>query len=331
MGMRQLQAIKSGAPDVLELREVPVPEPREGQALIRVAYATLNPLDVLIRQGRAQWMAGGWPFTPGVEYSGRVEAVGPGVDRALAGQDVISFSEFGGCAEFAVAPANRLLPLQAALGWKVATAWRTPTLTAWHVLVAAARLQPRETVLIHSAAGPVGIMATQVARELGAKVIGLAGGPEKIAFARPYGADILFDYRLPDWPEQVMRYTAGKGADVIVDGNGGQVATRNYAAMAPNGRLFYLGASSGISPPPVANGLLIAKSLSVGGFNLNSVPQEVLAAAENPLAQRLARGEWRFPIGETVPLADAAALHARFEARLLAGRSLIEVGGDLAR
>ena len=327
--MKALICEMPGGPEALRIAEIATPVPGEGQALVRVAYCTLNPLDVLIRQGRACWMAGGWPFTPGLEYSGLVEAVGPGVDRGLIGKPVISFSEFGGCAEYALAPANRVMPLDLALGWKVGTAWRTPTLTAWYLLNAAARLQSGETVLIHSAAGPVAIMATQIAHDMGARVIGLAGGADKIAFARPFGADILFDYSHDGWPEQVMRYTANAGADIIIDGNGGPAAARNHEAIATNGRLYHIGASSGTTPPQVAPSLLIAKSFSVGGFNLNSIPEATLPATERFLMERLANGQWKFPIGPVAPLAESAALHARFEARTIAGRALIEIGGEL--
>ena len=215
------------------------------------------------------------------------------------------------------------------LGWKLGAAWRTPTLAAWFALTHAGRVHPGETVLIHSAAGPVGIMATQAAKDLGAKVIGLAGGPAKIDFARPYGADILFDYRQPAWVDQVMSYTAGRGVDLILDGNGGGAAVNNYKVIAPNGRVVYLGATSGMAPPDVAVQVTIAKSFSVGGFNLNSIPESTIVASERKLIDRLVSGSWRFPIGDIVPLEEVPRLHARFEARELKGRSLIRIGGDL--
>ncbi len=327
--MKKLSADGPGSPDVLRVREGPIPIPGEGEALIKVAYAVLNPLDVLVRQGRAQWMAGKWPFTPGLEYGGIVEGVGPGVSQDIIGRRVVSFSEFGGCADYAVAPAARLLPLRQDLGWRIGIAWRTPTLTAWHLLNDAIKLTKGETIMIHSAAGPVGVMATQFAKEMGARVIGLAGGAAKIAFAREFGADILFDYRDDQWAAQVGRYTGGDGVNVIIDGNGGPQTLRNYELVAPNGRVFHIGASSGMGAPQVAPQMLIAKSFSIGGFNLNSIAEERLLADEAKLAVKMARGLLRFPLGEVVRLEDVTALHTRFEARQVAGRALIEIGGEL--
>jgi NADPH2:quinone reductase len=327
--MKLIVAGGPGGPEVLQLRAAEKPVPQEGQALIRVAAAALNPLDVLVRQGRVQWMAGKWPFTPGLEYGGIVESVGPGVDSGWIGRKAISFAEFGGCAEYALAPASRLLPLNPELGWHRGIAWRTPTLMAWHLLNDAARLQRGETILIHSAAGAVGAMATQIAKDLGARVIGLAGGPAKIAFAQGFGADALFDYRLSDWPAQVARFNGGQGVDVIIDGNGGPNAPRNYELIAPNGRVFHIGATSGMAAPQVAPQMLIAKSFSVGGFNLNAIPEETLAVVERTLAKKLVQRAWRFPVGQVAQLQDVPALHARFEAREVAGRAIIDIGGDL--
>ena len=309
--------------------DMPLPEPEEGQVRVRVAYVALTPLDVLVRQGRVSWMAGRWPFTPGLEFSGVVDKIGPGGDARRLGQAVTSTADFGGCAEYALARADRLDPLVRELGWPVGTAWRTPTLAAWFALTEAAGLGQGQTVLIHSAAGPLGIMATQMARKTGARVVGVAGGPDKIAFARPFGAETLLDNRNPGWPAQAMAFTGGRGFDLIVDGNGGSAAQRNYELVAPNGRVLYMGATSGFSPPPVAIPLLIAKSFAVAGFNLNGISTERITEAEVELARKLIKRELVFPVKEIVGLDQVADLHRRFEARELMGRSLVKVGGDL--
>jgi NADPH2:quinone reductase len=323
--MQRIEASHPGGPEVLHLAEAPVPVPKPGEVRVKVAYATLTPLDVFIRQGRIKWLAGDWPFVPGQEFSGRIEAVGPGVDTAWRGKAVLSFSEFGGCAEHACVPVKRLALLDEALGWPVATAWRTPTLAAWYALTAALRLQKGETLLIHSAAGPVGIMATQIAAELGARVIGLAGGPAKIAYAKPFGASTLIDYRLPDWPAQVRAASGGTGVAAILDGNGGSTALRNYEVLAPQGRVLYLGATSGMAAPDVPSSLLVGKSIGVGGFNLNSIPDAAIEADLPRLVERLAKGKWRFPVAQVAELADVPSLHAAFEARQLMGRVVIQI------
>ncbi len=326
--MQIIQADYPGMPENLLLQEVPKPVPNAGEVLIKVAYTTLTPIDVFIRQGRVKWLNGTWPFVPGLEFSGRVEALGPGVESHWQGKAVLSFSEFGGCAEYACVPAKRLVPLDESLGWDVATAWRTPTLAAWYALTSALNLRQDETLLVHSAAGPVGIMAAQIAGELGAKVIGLAGGAAKIAYARQFSPAIFFDYSQPDWMQQVRAAVPG-GVTAVIDGNGGAQATRNYEVMAPQGRILYLGATSGTVAPDVPVGLLVGKSLSVGGFNLNSIADARIEADLPGLVRKLANGKWRFPLSETVALAEVPSLHARFEARGLQGRVLIRVAGNL--
>ncbi len=323
--MQIIQANHPGGPEVLHLADGPKPQPQAGDVLVKVAYATLTPLDVFIRQGRVKWMNGTWPFTPGLEFSGRIEAVGPGVDAGWRGKAVLSYSEFGGCAAYTCVPVKRLALLDEKLDWPVATAWRTPTLAAWYALTAALKLQKGETLLIHSAAGPVGIMATQVGQELGARVIGLAGGPAKLAYARAFGADTLIDYRQPDWPAEVRAATGGKGVEAIIDGNGGSTSMRNYEVLAPQGRVLYIGATSGMTAPDISTALLVGKSISVGGFNLNSIPEAVIDAELPRLAERLVRGKWRFPISQVAELADVPSLHAAFEARQLMGRVVIQI------
>jgi NADPH2:quinone reductase len=323
--MLKLVAEHPGAPDELKIVDIPMPDPGPGQVRVKVAYVALTPLDVLMRQGRVGWLAGKGPFTPGLEFSGIVDKLGAGVDAKWLRQAVLSVSQFGGCAEYVIVEARRIDPIDTRLGWPMATAWRTPTLTAWYALHRVARLSRGETVMIRSGAGPVGIMATQIAREIGAKVVSLVGGATKIEFARGYGAEILVDYRLPDWASRVAEATSGRGVDVVLDGNGGGSAARNYELIAPNGRIVYLGATTGVTPDAVTVPLLIAKSFSVAGFNLNSIEPTRLATDETALWRKLSSGTLRFPVSDIVGLEGAVELHRRFEARELMGRALIRV------
>ncbi len=313
----------------LQLSEVPVPTPGKDEVLIKVACCALIPLDVLMRQGRVPWLADKWPMVPGLEFGGTIVGVGSGVDTAWVGRKVVSVSTLGGCAEYAVAPVHRLDPLHEALGWAVGVAWRTPTLTAWYALTEAARLRRGQTLLIHSAAGAVGIMATQIAKAQGAKVIGLAGSGAKLAYASSFGADALFDYSMESWTGEVARYTGGAGVNVILDGNGGSRAAKNYALIAPSGCIINIGATAGFPPADVSIPLLIAKSFSVGGFNLNAMDESILAGEEAVLAASLASGRLRFPLAETVAFSQVADLHRRFEERSLAGRCVIKVADTL--
>ena len=155
---------------------MPVPEPQEGQARIRVAFASIKPIDTFARSGTLHFLPVPWPLIPGMEFSGIVDAVGPQVDDALVGRRVINIANFGGFAEFAVADAAHLLTMPDELDFKSASVVFAPIHTAYQFLKYGGRLQSGETVLVHSAAGAIGLVLTQMAKEQGAHVIGLAGG-----------------------------------------------------------------------------------------------------------------------------------------------------------
>jgi len=325
--MKAIVAASPGPPDVLELRDLPVPEPGPGQVRIRVAYAALNPLDTHARAARIEWGAPTFPFTPGYEYSGRVDAAGEGVDGGLLGRRVVALGEWGGCAEFALATAARLVEIPEGLDWRLGTVFHTVTFSAWHVLHTAGRLRPSDHVLLHSAAGPVGLMATQIAKEAGATVYGLCS-TGKMDFARPYGADHLIDAR-GDWAPEVKRLSGGRGVDLIVDGVAGPESVRNYEALAPLGQVIYIGAVSSQPPPVDISRQLYAKTIAVRGFVVYVAMAHTRGREKPEIHEALRSGRWKIPITTVVPLADTASLHARFENRELYGKSLIEVGGDL--
>jgi NADPH2:quinone reductase len=326
--MRAVVAEAPGGPEVLRMRDLPVPAPGPGQVRLRVAYSGLNPLDVFARAGRVSWMPVPWPFVPGLEHTGRVEAIGPGADPSLLGRRMISRQQWGGCAELSLAAASALVPVPEGFDWKTATVFRGCGHTAWHVLHAPPALRAGQVAVFHSAAGPVGLMLTQIAKSRHAIVIGLAGGPRKIAFARPFGADHLIDYLAADWPAETRRLTGGRGADLIVDGNGGPQAARNYEAVDVGGRIIYTGATAGSPAPDVSVALLVGKSIAVAGFNLPLL--EGAEAKEIPeLLEAIRSGRFRVPLGEEAALQDVPALHARFERRELVGRTVIRVGGEI--
>ncbi len=326
--MRCVVAEQPGGPETLALKAVTVPEPGPGQVRIRVAYSALNPLDTHARANRIKWGHPGFPFTPGYEYAGRVEKTGDGVDPTLIGRRVAAMSEWGGNADFAIATASRLVPVPDPFDWKLAATFATCAPTSWHLVHSAGRLQEGMVLLVHSAAGAVGSLTTQIAVEAGARVIGLAGGPEKVAYARQFGAEAVLDYSSGDWVEQVKEMTGGRGADVIVDGNAGPEAPRNYEAVAPLGNVIYLGAMAG-QAPPVNISQLIGRSFSVTGF-VQFFHQARSGGAENAqIVEALASGRWRIPVEQVFPLEDVPRAQALFEGRRLTGRSLIEAGGEV--
>jgi NADPH2:quinone reductase len=326
--MRAILAERAGGPETLELVQRPVPTPGPGQVRIRVAYSALNPLDTHARADRIKWSHPGFPFVPGYEFCGLVDAVGDGVDAALVGQRVASAGEWGGNADYALATAARLVRIPASFDWRIGATFSTCAPTSWHLVHSAGRVRRGDVVVIHSAAGAVGALTTQIAKSAGALVIGLVGGADKVAYARQFGADHLIDYRADDWPARVRDLSGGRGADLIIDGNQGPDAPKNYQAIAPCGNVIYLGAMGGPAPE-VAIGLLVGKSFSVSGFVQYFWQAKTKYAEMAEIVPKLASGEWRIPIEQVLPLEQVPQAHADFEGRRLKGRTLIRVGGDL--
>ena len=328
--MRAVVATKPGGPEVLQLTDLPIPEPGPGQVRLRVAYVGMNPLDAMARGGNAAWMGITFPYTPGLEYSGIVDALGEGVKALMMGQRVTSRAAFGGYADYALAPANTLVPLDDRIDLKTGAVYNGCSSTAWFLLVEAIRAQRGETALFHSAAGPVGIMLTQIAKSRGLKVIGLTGGPDKISYAKQFGADHLIDYLKDDWTDQVMAMTGGRGADIIVDGNAGPHATKNYGVVAPFGRVFFIGATAVSYPAAPEIPFLLHKSFSIGGFSMMAVNPASYEKGHAVIRDAVADGSWKVPVSEEVALENVADLHARLAARKIHGRAIIRVGGDIA-
>ena len=329
--MQAFQIDEPGGPGKLRLVELPAPQPAAGQVRVRVAYCGLNPLDIIVRRGEAAWMGAKWPFVPGVEHSGVVDALGEGVSERLLGRGVVSRQAFGGNAEFSILPVANLIVLSDEMDLKSGTVYRGCSHTAWRIVYEAVPLRPGTWALFHSAAGPVGVMLTQFAKRGGLKVIGLVGGPAKLGFAAQFGADALVDLQAtPDWATEVTRITEGAGAHLIVDGNGGAESARNFEVVAPGGEVVFIGATSGAPAAPVAPGLLIVQHAAARGFNLNvaerlGVSGEALDAQIIPLLQS---GAVKLPIASVSPFEAIPELHRRFENREIQGRAVIEVGGE---
>ena len=326
--MRAIVAEAPGEPDSLRLREIPVPEPGEAEVQIRVAYSPLNPLDTHARADRIKWSHPGFPFVTGYEYAGRIERVGTGVDSNMIGTRVAVRGQWGGNADFAVAPVRELVMIPDKFSWMLGSVFSTTGPTAWHLVYSAGRVRRGQTVLVHSAAGSVGALTAQIAKSAGARVIGLAGGPEKCEYAAQFGMDKVFDYQLGDWPDKVMAVTDGRGADVIIDGNAGPDAALNYEVCAPLGNVIYIGAIAGHAPD-VNISMLIGKSISVTGFVVPLHQQTTHGAEQADIESRLSSGDWVIPIEMIATLDAVPELHRQFEARELVGRTLIEVGGDV--
>jgi NADPH2:quinone reductase len=281
----------------------------------------------MLRRQRLDWLPVSYPFIAGLEHSGVIDAVGPGVGQELVRRRVLSRTSFGGYADFSIARAEELIFLDDRIDLKTGCAYRGCTYTAWHALHLSARLQPGERVLIHSAAGAIGAMLMQIARDADAQPYGLAGGAAKVEFAEQIGGCPVVDYLRKDWPARLAEVSGGSGFAVIIDGNGGPNAAHNDELIAPLGRIIYIGATAGSYPEPVAVPALIHGSYSVGGMTLGQIEVAAGSEADRRITEKVASGAWRIPITETVDLEHVADLHRRLEARELMGRAVIRVRG----
>jgi NADPH:quinone reductase len=326
--MRAVVVDAPGPPEVMQLREVPRPEPGPGQVRLRVAFVGMNPVDALARREKLDWMPVRYPFVPGLEHTGVVDALGADVEAAWLGRRVLSRVSFGGYADYSLAPVRTLFVVPEGISLRDGCVYRGCSYTAWHALHRCARLQPGERVLVHSAAGAVGVMALQIARAAGATAVGLCGGARKVAWLRERGLEGIIDYSREDWAAQARAAVPGGAFDVIIDGNCGPNAVHNTELIAPLGRIVYLGAMAGSYPPPVPVELLIAKSFAVMGMTLRQVEVAPGSEGDRAIVEAVRSGHWRLPIGEVVPLEQVVELHRRLEARALCGRGIIEVGGE---
>jgi NADPH2:quinone reductase len=232
------------APSALAVREAPEPVAGPGSLVVDVRAAGCNFFDILMVQGQYQ-VKPPFPFVPGAELAGTVRAVGAGVDRFAPGDRVFASAGLGAFAERAQVPAVATWKMPDGMSFEEAAGLPIVYPTSYAGLVFRAGLRAGETVLVHAAAGGVGIAAVQIAKALGARVIATAGGAEKLAVAREAGADELIDYRADDWVEAVKRATGGRGADVIYDSVGGDVTDKSLKCIAWNGRLLVIGFASG--------------------------------------------------------------------------------------
>jgi NADPH2:quinone reductase len=252
-------------PSELAVSEVPEPEVRAGTLKVEVRAAGCNFFDILMVRGEYQ-VKPPFPFIPGGEIAGVVREVGDGVEGFAEGDRVLASPNIGGFAEVAVTPTAGAYRLPAGMSFAEGAALPIVYPTSYAGLVHRANLRPGENLLVHAAAGGVGLSAVQIGKALGARVIATAGGRDKLAIVRQNGADEVIDYREEDFAERVMALTGGEGADVIYDSVGGDVFDRSLKCIAWNGRLLVIGFASGRIPTVKANRILL-KNIAVTGLH----------------------------------------------------------------
>ena len=243
--MRQIWITRAGAPEVLQIKEAPDPEPKAGEVRIRVEASGINFADILGRLGLYPDLPP-VPVVPGYEVSGRVDAVGAGVDASWIDRDAFALTRFGGYADTVVVPLGQVFERPAGLSALDAAAIPVNYFTAWQLLVVMGGFKRSETVLIHSVGGGVGIAATQLAKHFGARVIGTASAA-KHADMRALGVDHLIDYRTEDFEARTREITGGRGVELIIDAVGGESWKKGYRVLAPTGRLGLFGVSAAVS------------------------------------------------------------------------------------
>jgi synaptic vesicle membrane protein VAT-1 len=240
--MRQIWISKAGPPEVLQVKEAPDPGPSAGELRIRVEASGVNFADIMGRLGLYPDLPR-VPVVPGYEVAGRIDAVGAGADGGWIGRDVFAATHFGGYADMVCVPKTQVFPRPSNMSAEQGASIPINYLTAWQLIVAMGGLKADETVLVHSAGGGVGIAATQIAKHIGAKVIGTAsaGKHEEL---RALGVDYVVDYRTEDFEKRAREITGGRGVELILDAVGGDSVKKGYRVLAPTGRLGVFGASS---------------------------------------------------------------------------------------
>src|SRR5437763_6722460 len=262
--MRAVLCREWGGPEKLVVEDIPSPSIREGAVRIAVHAAGINFADLLLISGQYQEKPP-FPFTPGMEAAGVVTELGVGVNAVQIGDRVMTLCGTGAYTQEIVVDASRVFKIPAAMDFAAAAGFPVTYGTSYGAFDWRAHLQPREWLLVHGAAGGVGLTAVEIGRIMGAKAIACASSPEKLGIAREHGADYLINYSREDLRERVKAITSGHGADVIYDPAGGEVFDASLRCVAWGGRIVIIGFASGRIPQAPAN-LLLVKTIDVIGF-----------------------------------------------------------------
>jgi NADPH2:quinone reductase len=321
--MKAIQIHETGGPQVLKLAELPIPQPGPGQVLIRVEATGVNFIEIYFRKGVYK---ASLPLTPGTEAAGTVEELGPGVTGFVAGDAVASVSVLGSYAEYALVPAAQLVKVPKGLSMEQAAAAMLQGMTAHYLSHSTYPLKAGDTALIHAGAGGVGLLLTQMASRLGARVITTVSTPAKAKLSRAAGASDVILYTKQDFEAEIKRLTGGKGVDVVYDSVGKTTFEGSLNCLRPRGLLALFGASSGPVPPFDLIQLSGKGSLYVTRptlWHYVATRAELEARAYDVLGW-VAKGELKLRTEFVYPLAEAAQAQIDLEARNTTGKILLE-------
>ena len=320
--MKAIVFEQTGDPSVLKYAEVPKPELAPGTALLKVHAAGINFADTFFI--RSEYMIKPrLPDTPGMEAAGVIEAVAPDVKDLKPGMRVTSIT-LKAYAEYCLVRPAQVIPLPDFVSFEEGAAFPIQVLTAWHILHTAHQTGPGQTVVVHSAAGGVGIVAVQIAKAAGARVIGTVSSDSKTALVKQYGADEVINYESSDFAAETMRLTGGRGADLILDAVGKPTFEPGLKCLAPFGHLLLYGRAGG-APDPLNVFRLFEKSTKVSGFVLPVVfgmPELMREGIEKSFAL-IREKKLELLIGKTFPLSQAAEALRLLQSRQSVGKLVL--------
>ena len=321
--MKAIRVHQYGGPEALKYEDVPEPKPGKGEAVIKIAATGLNFIDIYFRTGT--YKAPQLPFTPGSEAAGTVVSVGEGVTEVRAGDRVAYAMALGTDAEYAVAPAWRLVKLPDHVDFKSGAAIMLQGMTAHYLTHDTFSLKPGDKAIVHAGAGGVGLLLIQVAKKLGAKVYATVGNEAKAELARQAGADETIVYSQQDFEAEVKRLTEGRGVDVVYDSVGATTFDKSLNCLRPRGYLVLFGQSSG-PVPPVDPAVLFAKGslfLTRPSLAHYAMTREETLARTAALFDWIGTGDLKLRIGHTYPLHEAAEAHQALAGRQTTGKVLL--------
>jgi len=320
--MKAIQVKQTGGPEALEYVDLPIPEPKPNEAVVKIAAAGVNFIDVYNREGRYKLPL---PFVPGQEGAGVVLAMGADVKSLKLGDRVSFTSVIGSYAEYAAVPADRLVLVPNGVSDREAAAAMLQGETAHYLVRDSFPLKRGQTALIHAAAGGVGLLLVQMAHNIGARVIGTVSTDEKAKLARDAGADEIIQYTQLDFETETKRLTGGKGVDVVYDSVGKTTFEKGLNVLRPRGMMVLFGGSSGAAPPfdPIVLTQKGSLFLTRPSLNHYIVTREELLTRAEAVFEMIAAGKLKLRIEHTYTLADAQQAHRDLEGRKTTGKLLL--------
>jgi len=315
-----------GKPESLVIADLPEPEPGPGEVVVSVAYGGCNYADAMMRTGLYPHPKG-YPLSAGIEMSGSVYAIGPGVTAVKPGDRVAAFCEDAGAfAELCLVPAERLIRIPDGMGYDIAAAFTVQGLTAWHLLHTVSTTRPGDTILVHAIGGGVGLYLTQLGVLAGAKVLGTVGTPGKEKRALDWGASAVALRGETDFRDMVSEATGGRGVDKIVDSTGGSILDHSFDAIRTLGHVVSYGEAEG-RPFPNLWERLVRKSLTFTRLHIGHIDCTSPAWREGvqTVMAMIGRGDVRVPIEGVYDFEDVHEMYARLESRRVAGKLLLRI------